>query len=133
MMAENPTSKNLIMDNTLNNMTQAETGESDGVQFALFFTTAGSAFCLANSFLVLHFTRKKQFTQTTFTFLCNLGISDIILGLCILLCGVMTFVSSLAAVGGTIFSVGVAWTSTMSACCILMLSIQVRAIAFKSV
>ncbi len=89
------------------------------------FTTAGSAFCLANSLLVLYFTRKKQFTKTTFIFLCNLGISDIIMGLSVFLLGIMLFVPSLNAVGSEIFRVGATCAGTMSAECILLLSIQV--------
>ncbi len=127
VMAENSTSKSPIMNNILHNITLvAKMEESVNVQMALLFTTAGAAFCLANSFLVLYFTHKKQFTLTTFTFLCNLGISDIVLGICVLLFGIMMFVPSQAdEVGITIFSVGAACASTMSASCILLLSIQV--------
>ncbi len=75
-MAENSTFMNMTLNGA--SVSRMETdgflsNQAERVFYSLLFTATGSAFCLANIFLVLYFTRKKQFTKTTFIFLCNLG------------------------------------------------------------
>ncbi len=123
---------NFTMNDTLNSSNTTRT-EADGtinshddrVYAALLFLASGSAFCLVNILLVIYFTRTNQFTKTTFIFLCNLGLSDIALGLCMCAYGMIVFLPSFTAAGRIIFRFGAVCACTMSAWCILMISVQV--------
>ncbi len=119
------------MNNTSNstNITRSDVGETviNHVErvFSILFTTAGSIFCLTNIFLVLYFTRRNQFTKTTFIFLCHLALSDITLGLCMCVYGIAAVVPSLTTAGRIIFRFGAVCACTMSTSCIFMISLQV--------
>ncbi len=86
----------------------------------------GIAVIVVNIILVIWFTKKRQFTETTFVFLINLGISDILVGVLTVLKIIAIAIASNQAqilcrgiVGGTALSV------IMSAMCILLISTQV--------
>ncbi len=134
-MPESGISKNFIMNSTVNNTINPETEallKLPGVKIALLFTTAGTVFCLANIFLVLYFTGKKHFIKTTHIFLCNLGVSDIILGAFVLVFGITLFFPSFTQLGRIALRVGMALASNMSALCILMISFQVSSYTFQN-
>ncbi len=86
----------------------------------------GCAMVITNIILVLGFTKKKQFTETTFIFLSTLGASDIIFGflpmvkfIAIAMASNHTQIICRCIVGGTVLS------AIMSSLCILLISIQV--------
>ncbi len=85
----------------------------------------GLAIGITNIILVLGFTKKKELTKTSFVFLSNLGISDVLFG--------FTFASRVF--GEQYFDLGAVYcrvtlglimaSSVMSGICILLLSLQV--------
>ncbi len=88
----------------------------------------GLAVIATNITLVFGFTKKKQFTKTTFIFLSNLGTSDISFGFFMALGSIVMVTSQnhtqiIVICRGT--TAGVVMSAIMSSICILLISIQV--------
>ncbi len=90
--------------------------------------TFGCIVTIVNIFLVLMFTKKRHMTKTTFIFLGSLASSDIAFGFNLVVRGFLApfFIKPEFFILCQLSNGIVVLTGTMSACCILLLLIQVQ-------
>ncbi len=121
----------LTMDSTFNNETTTKTPEDvlkNLTPSEVTFIFIGLAIIITNTALIVYFYKDKNSVWSTSFFLSNLAFSDILTGVLVVVGVVSKIVEpdNLAAMCRfNIGTIGVL-SSVMSACCILLLSIQVR-------
>ena len=86
----------------------------------------GFAIAVMNIILVSWFTKQRQFTKTTFIFLCCLGSSDVVYGFAIAVRGILIYiVPQYTTEICRVLNGFITMTVILSSICILLLSVQV--------